>query len=366
MRILLWSEAFLPSIGGVEILAARFSEALDARGHRLSIVVNGKSAEGAPEPNVIPIHRFDFHQVLASRDVHRYSAILRDLRHLMRDFQPDLIHVFHLGAGVFFEMQALESAGVPLVVTLHQHLPDAQAQPDRLYGRILRRASFVTACSQAVLRVTRRQVPEIAHRSCVIHNSLKSPLLEPTPPAPGPPRLLCVGRLVYQKGFDLALDAFQHVLRQFPMARLSIAGDGPLRQELEAHADRLGLGQSVDFLGWVDPDRVPFLMSAATAVLVPSRAEPFGLAALQAGQVKRAVIAARVGGLPEIVIDRETGILFEKENPAALADAIVELHSRPDQLAEMGRRAQLWVEQKFGWEKFVAAYEDVYRNLCAA
>ncbi|HEX7588700.1 MAG TPA: glycosyltransferase family 4 protein [Anaerolineae bacterium] len=365
MRILLWSEAFLPSIGGVEILAAAFSEALDARGHRLSIIVNGKNTEGAPEYNAMPVHRFDFDQVLASRDIRRYSAMLRDLRHLMRDFQPELIHVFHLGAGVFFQMQAAESVAVPSVVTLHQHLPDSQVQPDHLYGRILRRTSFITACSQAVLRITRSQVPEIAHRSCVIHNSLKSPLLEPTPPAPGPPRLLCVGRLVYQKGFDLAIDAFQQVLRQFPMARLSIAGDGPLRQELEAHADRLGLGQSVDFLGWVDTDRVPFLISTATALLVPSRAEPFGLVTVQAGQAGRAVIAARVGGLPEIVIDRETGILFEKENSAALANAIIELHGHPDQLAVMGRKARLLVEQKFGWERFLTAYEDLYRNLCA-
>jgi glycogen(starch) synthase len=154
-------------------------------------------------------------------------------------------------------------------------------------------------------------VPTIAVRSSVIHNGLEIPVLAPTPLQFDSPRLLCLGRLSREKGFDLALAAVKILKQEFPEIRLVLAGDGPMRTDLEQRAREFGIRDHVDFLGWVAPGDVPSLINTVTVVLMPSRQESLPLAALEAALMARPLVAARVGGLPEVVIDEATGLLVE-------------------------------------------------------
>ena len=107
-----------------------------------------------------------------------------------------------------------------------------------------------------------------------------------------------------EKGADIALEAFAHAVKRVPALELLVAGDGGERGALERRAAELGLCENVRFLGWVDPEGVSALLNRATLVLVPSRQEAFGQAALEAATAGRPVVASAVGGLPEIIRHR--------------------------------------------------------------
>ena len=175
---------------------------------------------------------------------------------------------------------------------------------------------------------------------------------------------MCLGRVVRDKGFDLALAAFAELAPRFPKARLVVAGDGPARPELEAQAQALGVADAVEFPGWVAPERVSELMNSATLVVMPSRwDEPFGLVAVEAALMARPVVASRVGGLAEAVADGETGLLVDKEDPAALARAVAHLLEDPGKAERMGQAARRRARELFGFERQVDAYDGLYQRL---
>ena len=208
--------------------------------------------------------------------------------------------------------------------------------------------------------------PGVRDRCTVIYNGLPNSDLPAAPLSTDPPRLLCVGRLVREKGFDTAVSAFSEVRHRFSTARLSIAGDGPARPELEEEARRAGLRDAVDFLGVVPPVEIAALIAGASLVLVPSRwREPFCLVALQAAQEGRPVVATRRGGLPEVVINGETGLVVAADDPPALAGATIRLLEDPDLARKLGDRGRVRACEKFGFERFVRANHDIYCCVAA-
>jgi glycogen(starch) synthase len=172
-----------------------------------------------------------------------------------------------------------------------------------------------------------------------------------------------LGRLAQQKGFDLALGAFRSIIMRFPRARLIIAGNGPARTELEKQAAKEKISHAVEFIGWVAPEGVPALINDATMVLMPSRQDSFPLVALEAAGMARPVVATRVGGLPEIVLHKQTGLLVDKEDREGLAQAVFFLIDNPDAAVQMGNAARRRVETAFSWERHVDAYDALYRQL---
>jgi glycogen(starch) synthase len=367
MRILVWSEAFWPSIGGLQVLVARLVVALRERGHDL-VVVTAHHRPGLPDTEDyrgIPVHRFPFLTELAQGDVGRLGEIRQGIVDLKRRFSPELVHLQlpPVSLSSFFHLVTLTASPSPWVATLHGSVASLEMGEDTLLRRTLRDADWVTAGSAAVLAEAWRLAPEIASRSSVIPNCVPLPPTEPSDPADGDPSVLCVGRVSREKGFDVALTAFASVRARIPGARLVIAGGGPGRGELAHQAAALDLGGVVDLLGWVTPDRVAALMNAATVVVVPSRQEGFGLVALEAALMARPVVAARVGGLPEVVVHGETGLLVEPDDAGALADAITFLLGHPDATTRMGRRARERAASAFDWERCVSGYEALYRSL---
>ena len=365
MRVLLWSEMFLPAIGGVEVLGAHFSRALRARGHEL-IVVARQDDPRVPEYDEysgVPVYRFPFRTILQTGDIEGQFRLRNALASLKRDFRPDLVHIFHSGPGVFFHIKTADAHPAPLLFSLHQTYDDFLLDDRSVRGRLLRSADWVTACSHSVLTYTRAQVAEITPRSSAILNSLEPSPLVPTQLSFDPPRLLCVGRVIHQKGFDLALVAFATLIDDFPRARLVIAGDGLARPALERQAAELGIAHAVDLVGWVAPDDVPALINRCTLVVMPSRIEPFGLVALQAAQMARPIVASRVDGLPEIVVAGETGLLVGVDDIDGLAAGIRSMLANPRRTAELGAAARQRARDVFDWGDHVSAYETLYRQL---
>ena len=360
MRVLFWSSSFWPSIGGVGVLAAKFVAAMRKRGYQYIVVTpQDICLSGKSEYEGIPVYPFPFWQSMANID--EFMEVRQSVAELKRTFAPDLIHINALNRSNFFHHLTLHAHHSPVLVTLHGIMA---SQADRLIRRTLCSADWVTGCSTAILDEGRRLAPKINSRSSVIHNALDAPTLQPAPLSFDSPHILCLGRLVEEKGFDVALAGFALLVDRFPHARLIIAGDGPARVNLEQQASHLGISHAVDFVGWIAPENVPELINKATVVVIPSRwEEAFGLVALEAALMARPIVATRVGGLPEVVLDWETGLLIEKEDSQALARAIEFLLDRPILSTEMGQAARTRANQEFSWDQHIDAYDDLYQRL---
>jgi len=365
MRVLFLTETFWPDIGGVEVLSAQLLPALRDRGHEIA-VAGCHGPRGSSDDSLFEgmwVHRFAFREALQRRDLRAVKMVAERLGAVKRQFAPDLIHLNASEPGLFFHYLTRDVCPSATLVTVHLLLDEVRS-PDSLFARAFERAGWVTAVSSAMLGKAIYLAPAIARRSSVVYNALRQPAEAPAPLPFDGPCLLCIGRVSREKGFDLALEAFATVVARFPAARLVIAGDGPERAGLERRAGEMALQRPVEFTGWVAPHSVPALMNGATVVLVPSRwEEPFGLVALQAAQMGRPVVAARAGGLPELVLDGETGLLFAKDDIAGLADGIVRLLSDPAFAERLGAAARVRCDREFDFDRMVDAYDALYRRL---
>lgn len=363
MRVLFWTDWFLPSIGGVEVFSARLLPDLARRGHEI-VVVAGHHQSGLPDETDwqgVSVRRFLFHPVLAAGDVGRMTETLLEVARLKRALQPDLVHLNTLGPSVIFHLETSRRCSAPVLLTMHSPVMEDAARLDTLYGRALRSAAWVNCNSHAVHADLCRRVPEMRERSSVTYYGMDAPALQPSARPREDPVILGFGRLVKDKGFDLAVRAFESVRRRVPRARLVLAGDGAARSELEQLVAALGLSDSVRFVGAMSPERIPALLDAASLVVVPSRwDEPFGLVALEAALMARPVVAARVGGLAEVVEPGRTGLLVEPENFLALADAMIALLVDPASADRMGATARTRARERFSWSHCVDEYERLY------
>lgn len=374
MRVLLWTESFWPIVGGSEIAAMTLIRGLRRRGRQFVVVTRQTTPDlpAVDDFEGVPVHRFPIDQAFvedgdrAELLVHRQKVAA-----LKRSFRPELIHVSLPGPSLILhgmtQARRFHAAGshwaAPNLVTLHVPMSEHEFRPRAPAGIIVRQADHVTACSRSLLEQTRRLVPEIADRSSVIHNGLPLPAVEPTPLPLDRPLLLCLGRVVEQKGFDTAVRALPRIAQHIPGVRLVIAGDGPRLAELRTLAANLGITEAIDFRGWVAPDEVPTLMNQAAVVLMPSRWEPFGLVALQAAQMARPVVAARVDGLVEVVVHGQTGLLVDSDNPDAWAQTVTGLFAQPDALVAMGLAARRHARQTFSLDQYLSAYDRRYQML---
>jgi N-acetyl-alpha-D-glucosaminyl L-malate synthase BshA len=159
------------------------------------------------------------------------------------------------------------------------------------------------------------------------------------------------------------IHAFARVKTQLP-ARLVMCGDGPEREGAEALARSYGIAADVVFAGQV-PNIADYL-SVADLLLLPSETESFGLAALEAMACETPVIATRVGGLPEVVRDGETGFLVALADTQAMAERAMEILSDERKQRAMGARGRAWAIERFNTEIVIPQYETLYERIAGA
>jgi len=364
IRLLYWTETFWPLVGGVQTYAKQFISAIRELGYDLAVItVRLQDLPEQEEMEGVTVFRLPFHEVLRGRDPGAFIALRKRVEAIRSDFQPDLVHVNLYGPSVAICAEANRRTPLPTVVALHQELTGIDSLGGILQ-RLFDQASWVTTVSAAALHDLITTFPQLSEKTSFIHNGLATGGFEPVPPAEGAHRILCVGRLVESKGFDLAIDAFIRVRKKFPATRMTIAGDGMERKRLEQHVQEYRLGDDITFAGEVDGTRVKELISGSSVVLMPSREhESFGLVAVEAALMERPVIASRLGGLAEIVVDGETGFLVEPENPAEIALRLEDILSQPETAARQGRDARERALKHFSIEANAAAYNRLYRRL---
>ncbi len=180
--------------------------------------------------------------------------------------------------------------------------------------------------------------------------------------APEEKLVLLIGRLVYEKGFQLALEAMPRVIEEAPGTRFLVAGSGTHEAELHKQADELGLMDHGTFLGWIGDDVLHSLYRIADLTVVPSIYEPFGLVALEAMASECPCIVADTGGLREVVPHEDVGLRFRSHDPEALAEVAIRV-LRDD---ELGHRlvAEAYEHlRRFDWGDVAEQTAAVYADL---
>ncbi len=346
-------EAITPSrIGGAEVFVATFCEELIRLGAevRLFCPLGRPFAGYARERGLKPI-------TWKTRGKLDPITIVR-LARLTRRERIDVVHT-HLSTASLLGAFAAKLARAPSVAHVHG-LNTATC---------FRYSTRVIAVSEAVKQHLCAQGLD-AKRVRVIHNGVDLSRFQPVPVAdaklalernPSAPLIGVFGRLSEEKGQRVALEAMFILLKDHPTARLVLVGEGKSEADLRTSAAALGIGDSVEFAGFM-PDVRP-LMSACDAVIVPSLKEGFGLAAVEAMALGRPVVASAVGGLTEIVAPGETGFLADPNDPNAVAQALGELISNPTLAQEMGERGRERAERCFEFDKQA---REVLRELEAA
>ncbi|HJQ38105.1 MAG TPA: glycosyltransferase [Thermoanaerobaculia bacterium] len=283
----------------------------------------------------------------------------------------DIVHTHMLHATILGQGAAAAARAPVRIVTRHYtdgHLSRARRTADRIATRS---ATIVIAVSQAV-RQNLLDAGVADRRIRVIHNgvdlaALDAATVDGTLPWPEEWRdallIACTGNFIAYKGHRVLLHAFQQIVRNRPDARLVLIGEGPEREALQQLANTLGIAQYVVMPG--SREDVPALLRHCRLYVQPSLVESFGIAAAEAMASRLPVVAARVGGLPELV-DDQSGVLVPPGDADALAKAVLALAADPSRACELGNAGRARVESEFTLQRHVARTAAVYEEAVSS
>ncbi|MCS7095017.1 MAG: glycosyltransferase family 4 protein [Thaumarchaeota archaeon] len=288
---------------------------------------------------------------------------------LLLSGRHDVAH-FSTPKALFILFPAARLVARKVVLTLEGYPPyelSEEGVGSRLIGMVAWHASLRLADLIAVCSDWLRSLVETNHgygsKMVTIHNPIDFDRFKVEGAEGGP--LVIVARLHRVKGIDVAIRALAHLTESSPdVPELLVVGDGPERPRLERLSEELGVADRVEFLGHrPDPER---WMRLARVVIVPSRYEPFGMPAAEAGAAGRPVIASAIGGLKEIVVDGVTGLLARPDDHVDLAFKIQRLMSDENARRRMGEAARARVLRNFTPEavapKLMSFYLDALRS----
>ena len=297
-------------------------------------------------------------------DIAGYGKLIAAGKAMIREFGVRVVHA-NSGAPNQWMVPAARGERVPMLAHLHA-----------IYGfrerctLLLHQAPVIVGCSEAVVRPFRADgIAPVRLR--VVYNGVDTERLS-AGDARGLRASLGVaddaflvvgaGALVRLKGFDTVIRALGILGAQRVDAHLAIVGEGPEREALMALSREIGVESRVHFLG-DRSDVGAILRDAADVVAVASHIESFGLVAAEAGAAGRAVVATRVGGMPEVIQDTTTGLLVPPGDPVAFAAALGRLARDPGLRTAMGRAGSAHVQESFTAQRAARSFETLYAEL---
>jgi len=290
---------------------------------------------------------------------------------LMRKWRPDVIVAFFGVPSGAAAWCANIIAGIPYLISLRGgDVPGFRPYDFALYHKLVapllrliwRRSAGLVANSWGL-----RNLAEAFDSNApinVIPNGVDLLRYAPSKREWDSPRLLFVGRLVYQKGIDILLEALEGI-KSRPW-ELSLVGDGPERETLHTLAKQYGILDRVSFKSWLDGDALLDQFHQANLFVFPSRHEGMPNAILEAMACGLPVIASSIAGNEELVIDGETGLLTHPEDPDALRRSLIELLENSDRRQQMGLASRQRVDAEYSWgqitREYLALIEDVVHD----
>jgi glycosyltransferase involved in cell wall biosynthesis len=291
--------------------------------------------------------------------------------------RPSLIHA-HFGIEGAAALRMAVQLGIPLVTTFHGF--DATLKTHAMLGspawfryplmrRKLAREGNLFLCASLFIRQKLLETGFPESRTHTHYIGVDCRTIRPRADFEEKPLILHVARLVEVKGTRYLLRAFATVARKYHRVRLLIIGDGPLRRQLHALAASLGMRDRVEFLGALPHGAVLSWMRRAAMLVLPGirtatgREEGLGMVLLEAAATGVPIVGSRVGGIPECMLEGETGFLVPERDADALARRMAELLEDPVRRHRMGTAGRALVEDRFDIDRQTAVLENFYDSL---
>src|SRR5215472_2691452 len=365
-----------PTYGGSGIVATELGLELATRGHDIHFITYSNPIR--LDPGIPRIH---YHEVEVSNyPLFQYPPYCLALASRMADvaesYDLDLLHVHyaipHSISAMLARQMMQPRRRLPFITTLHG-TDITLVGADRSYFEItkfsIEQSDGITSISHDLKNETVR-VFGVQNEIRVIHNFINPSIYRPDPERRGIERFAPNGEklLIHLSNFrpvKRVQDCIRVLaeVRKTVDARLLMVGDGPERGPAEHLAWQLGVGKHVEFLG--KQNGVERLIRLAHVLLMPSDMESFGLAALEAMACGVPPVATRVGGVPELITDREDGFLEAVGDIAAQSERVVELLTDDKLHARMASRARQTAESRFAVDRIIPQYEQYYEAVLA-
>ncbi|WP_042341390.1 glycosyltransferase family 1 protein [Calothrix sp. PCC 7507] len=371
MRIALFTETFLPKIDGITTRLRYTIEHLQRNGNQILVIAPDGGISEYKGAKVYGVSGFPLPLYPELKIALPRPAIAS----VLKEFQPDIIHVVNpavLGlSGIFYSKRL----NIPLVASYHTHLPQylqhyGLQSLEGLLWELLKNAhnqAALNLCTSTAMikeltahgikrlylwqkgvdtELFHPQMASVSMRSHLSQNHPESPLL------------LYVGRLSAEK----EIEGIKAILEAIPEARLALVGDGPHRQILKKHFH----GTNTNFVGYLTGNELASAFASADAFIFPSRTETLGLVLLEAMAAGCPVVAARSGGIPDIVTNGVNGYLFEAkvDLQEAIAATINLLQNK--QKSNIIRQNARREAEKWGWETAVYQLQNYYQKAIFA
>lgn len=378
-------------IGGLARHAGYLSRSLAARGDDVVVLTQGDPTLPAEEDDAgvhvirLPVHEPKPRDFTGWVKRLNFEMVEQAVRMFTSGRRFDIVHA-HDWLAAYAGKTIKHGLALPLIATVHAteygrnnglH-NDLQRYISTVEWSLTYEAWRVICCSRFMEQEIHRIFQTPLDKIRIVPNGIELPAAPDLPrrqladddaafrrrfAAPDEDLVYFMGRLVFEKGVHVLLDALPHILRRRPGARIVIAGDGPLRGELERQAERLGISRRVTFYGFADDaDRDRFLRVSQAAVF-PSLYEPFGIVALEAMAARVPVVVGKVGGFAEIVRHGETGLHAPPGDAAALADAIVTVLTDEKGAAQMRQAALQDVQENYTWSQIAQTTAAIYDEV---
>jgi glycosyltransferase involved in cell wall biosynthesis len=368
MRIALFTETFLPKVDGIVTRLRHTVDHLQRDGNQVLVFAPEGGITEHKGAKVFGVSGFP----LPLYPELKLALPRPAIGHALEEFQPDIIHVVNpavLGLSGIFHSKVLK---IPLIASYHTHLPQylqhyGLGMLEGLLWELLKaghnQAALNLCTSTAMIEelsehgIERLDLWQRGVDTELFHPNLASEEMRShlTQNHPRSPLLLYVGRLSAEK----EIERIKPILEAIPDARLALVGDGPNRQNLERHF----AGTNTHFVGYLMGKELGSAFASADAFIFPSRTETLGLVLLEAMAAGCPVVAARSGGIPDIVTDGINGYLFNpKADIQEAIDVTIKLLKQRQEIAIIRKNAHTEAE-KWGWAAATRQLQDYYQKV---
>lgn len=377
MKVALCTDYFYPRIGGVSSHVAGLASELERRHHEVVILTK--------------LPKSDTRYSIAGKVSYLRASIpipvilvppkVADIREVLERGKFDIVHAHHAFTPTsLLSVSAAKKIGIPSILTNHTIFLASDHEslwvPTSYvlypFRRYINKANLITAVSRTAAdfigHFTERE------RIVVVPNGVDSDRFrsrscaadETTHEVSGEHIILYVGRLVYRKGIHILVKAMPQILRELPDAQLLIAGEGIMENFIKLLIKSLDLEDHVKLLGFVPNEKLPGLYGLSQVFVLPSLyCESFGITLLEAMASGKPVVASNVGGVPEVIENEVTGLLFRKGDERDLADGVLRIMNDHVLALDLARKARRSVEVNFSWFVVADKMECLYEELLA-
>lgn len=340
----------------------RWATGLKSRGWDIRLLT-ADAGEAHPYAT-IPIHRLKY----SGKTGFLWSA--PQLKALCKELRPGLIHAFYatnyglLGAIAGFKPMLLSVMGTDVF-----SYPDKSRLHAAYTSFILKKYGHIAATSSIMCSRVETFGINPEHITCtpfgIDTKKFSPPAQRQAEPKGDAFRIVSFRHLEQKYGLDVLIEAAARLRRELPeqKLRLDLYGEGSQQTALRELADRHALQEIVNLPGAVRPDKIPELLRQADVAVVPSREESFGVAALEAAACGIPVIGSRAGGLPEVIAENETGLLFPSGDALALKACLHKLATEPALRHQMGLAGRRFVAEHYSEEICLDRMESLYTKL---